>query len=761
MQEILNQAKQFIDNISQRKLDSLCSTSITKREKAIHGILNWLDANNENSWAIFQAIPIELVSRQEEIAALYFAETNIKNGNIFGWEIIESIITAAIKVRKEIYIEWDIETVSIITRALHTLFRTLLEVDIYRSNPKSYLLMGADAEYIGNSSDAIDIYTKAKELNSIESYHCIAAIYELQHNYSEWIALLEEWYASLWDISFLQQLVRMYYRNNNHEIADARYTELKKITKEKVSPFIVYKWSIDSDIDLDTFEELMLSYLSEWILEPNQSLTELAISASLYISNQIELINIDIERFDTVSDSEWTSIHRAVYMCLITRRLFLMQHHIIVLRDSRYLEAYLDDINTFAIYGNDKNREDIGIFFDEYFSKIVLSEQQRILEDQSISVDKMNLFGSIRVHIFHMAAIFWQWSLYDVILEKMDPMVRKCLELECEPGDIPNHFETENQLQPLRDENDFFTSLPIWLQKSYEEFIEFFDKKYGIYYRRNIQIFARDSEYNINTHTEVLKNYSDVALLFWIEKISAWGLSWDDLEPDMEDLIKWYHLNTLEPINVLLFAGFLLEWESQYECVIELLINTPWIFDFPNALCISIESLLHLDSIEDMEQAISMLNKICREQYDSLDFFEQIDHIFLDIISDSGTSDEEISSSLFTLAYRYLLQENIEQALVYFQEAGKYEPMRSYREIGDMYFYQWDHKNAIESYEKFYLADPSTVGISRLISCYIELYQFDTAKEYIDRAIWANHAVSSNIFAYHLWQWNEKKQWKK
>ncbi len=59
----------------------------------------------------------------------------------------------------------------------------------------------------------------------------------------------------------------------------------------------------------------------------------------------------------------------------------------------------------------------------------------------------------------------------------MDPMVRKCLELEYEVEDIPDHFETENQLLPLKNENDFYSSLTIWMQRSYDEFMEYFDKK--------------------------------------------------------------------------------------------------------------------------------------------------------------------------------------------------------------------------------------------------------------------------------------------
>ena len=135
-------------------------------------------------------------------------------------------------------------------------------------------------------------------------------------------------------------------------------------------------------------------------------LTELAVSASIYISNQIELVNIDINRFTGISDNEWGNIHTAVYMCLITRRLYLMQNHIITLRDSRYLEQYLDDIDIFAINGNDKSREIIGTFFDEYFSVLALSEYKRISEDQNISVDNMNIFEMIRVHIVQIAAIF-------------------------------------------------------------------------------------------------------------------------------------------------------------------------------------------------------------------------------------------------------------------------------------------------------------------------------------------------------------------
>jgi hypothetical protein len=138
-------------------------------------------------------------------------------------------------------------------------------------------------------------------------------------------------------------------------------------------------------------------------------------------------------------------------------------------------------------------------------------------------------------------------------------------------------------------------------------------------------------------------------------------------------------------VNVLLFAAFLSEAEAQFENTIDLLINTPGMLDFPNTLYLLMEALLHLDADEERENVIVTLNELCREQYEATDFFDHINHIFVDVSEDPEASNEDISSILFAHAFACLFQKNIESAIVYFQEVAEYEPMRAYREMGDIY----------------------------------------------------------------------------
>lgn len=755
-EHVLNEAKRIVDIVLQNDDWSLCFKGITKRLKVIDKILNWLSVDDKNSWYIRQAIPIELISCQLQIDALCFAEISIASDNLFLWDVLEKIIAAAIFTRKELDMEWDIQNVDAITKVLHSLFRKMLEIDQYANDPAVYLLIGTDAEYIGQPSDAIDIYKKAMELGSMESYLRIASIYDSQQNYAMGIEILEEWYKLSWDIIFLKSLVRMYYENGDLETASARYNELSVKDKRETNPFLVYKWKIDNDENLDVFENLMNEYLSKRSLEPKQALTNLSVSASKYIDHQIDLVNVEIDNMDKIPENEQSDIDKAVYLCWITRRLYLMQNHIITLRDSKYLDLYLDDVKKFGIDGNDEEKRIIRTYFEEYFSTLVLSEYQNMTNQHSHFPENMDLFEMIRVHIIQIAAIFWQWSYYDLLLEKMQPIVDECLRREWSIEDIAEPLDMENAFRPLKAENDLYESLPGWMKRSFEDFIEYFDNKYGTYYRRTIQIFARDGEYDESEHSDILKNYSDIALLFWIEKILNWWLSSEDEEPDMEDIVSWYHLDTLEPINALLFAGFLFEGESQFETAIDLLINTPGIFDYTSTLLLIAEALHLLETNEDRELILSKLDDICRDQYGATDFFNHVENIFIDTIDDAEASDNDIFPILFAYALSCHLQKDVERAIVYLQEAALYEPMKSYREIGDIYSRQWNHEKTIESYWKSYRSDPSLAWISRLIGYCTESREFSSAKEYIDIAILDGYDVSGYIFAYYLWSGQEK-----
>lgn len=101
-------------------------------------------------------------------------------------------------------------------------------------------------------------------------------------------------------------------------------------------------------------------------------------------------------------------------------------------------------------------------------------------------------------------------------------------------------------IQELKNELDEYDRCSPVTRRFYEEYIAYFDKKYGMFYRRYLQLIVRDGdsipaalgrEYEqvfaangknhlmardtVLSNMGVLLEYPDVALLFLIEKIIA------------------------------------------------------------------------------------------------------------------------------------------------------------------------------------------------------------------------------------------------
>jgi len=94
-------------------------------------------------------------------------------------------------------------------------------------------------------------------------------------------------------------------------------------------------------------------------------------------------------------------------------------------------------------------------------------------------------------------------------------------------------------LTALKSELDFYEALRPSVRKSYEEFIQYFDRKYGVFYRRNIQSLARDPDVVPEKYPKMLENYSEVAVLFWVEKIIASTMPTDDFD-DLDKIVQKY-----------------------------------------------------------------------------------------------------------------------------------------------------------------------------------------------------------------------------
>lgn len=756
MQEILEQTNQLLDTVGQSVFRGLSSTSIEKRGEAVNKILRLLDPTSLVDNNIFQAIPIDLLSRWQGTGALYFIETIVRNGHIVAWEVIESIINTIISSRKDCRDHGNTTTPEILTEILHELFATLLDSDHYSKNPKLYMLIWADAEHIDELDGAIDMYSRAIGLGSVDSYMRLAAVYEHQGKYDMSIITLEDGYRFIWGEVYLHRLILALCKDDREDEALMRYRELQKNATGPIASFLVYRWSIKSDDDLLQFESTIVSYQNEQYLIPQPLLVDLAISASLYISNQIEQESSTIEWLNTVADADWSDEQTVVYTDSIVRRLFLMQTHIISLRDSRYLDFYLDEIGRYSIDGTPSNHTMLHLFFQKYFSIDVLSIIMKIPGNENFSNQDGDIFQCTREHLVRISEIFGQGSFYDLIAERISPMIDACLKIEWEYDD-EDDIEKYAWLNSLRDESELYISLPLDLQKWYEEYIALIDKTYGMFYRRNIQMLARDSEYSSDIHSGVFEEYPQIALLFSIERILQWNLFAKDEEIDLSKYIQLYHLDQLNLQDALLFASFLFEWEAEYECVIEYLLNIAGILNIPRALYMIIEWLRLIDDGDEKDDALNAIHAIVQEEYGASDFFEHAQHVSTDITQASEVSDTDIQYVLLTTAGIKLFQDKDREALPYLERVSQYGSSIWLRWASDIYQAHWDYDLAITGFLHAYLMDSGVATIRQLIWCYIAAGRFDDAWKYIEIAMRENYDIFGFIFALHLWQWHEKE----
>ena len=94
---------------------------------------------------------------------------------------------------------------------------------------------------------------------------------------------------------FLDRYIHALCKAGKREEAYTYYLYLEKQSKKTINPFIVYAGTIENDADLREFDLLMTAYHGESTFEPSESLRDLALQASVYISNEIERESATIE----------------------------------------------------------------------------------------------------------------------------------------------------------------------------------------------------------------------------------------------------------------------------------------------------------------------------------------------------------------------------------------------------------------------------------------------------------------------------------
>lgn len=163
-----------------------------------------------------------------------------------------------------------------------------------------------------------------------------------------------------------------------------------------------------------------------------------------------------------------------------------MQTHIITLADPRYLEFYIQELQTYTIDGNPRSQEMIRRFFTDSFSPYVLARYNQISDSDMGDTTSVRLYEGMRYHLIEIMAIFSQFSYYEYIRDTIIPCIEQCIQQNRIPDKEDDLFNRETILELKKESHEFDTYSPT-TQKLYEKYVEYIDKKYGMFYRRSIQ----------------------------------------------------------------------------------------------------------------------------------------------------------------------------------------------------------------------------------------------------------------------------------
>lgn len=755
MQTIIMSIDSILDTAKQEVLDNIASTSRKTRERAIYLLTSSLDTKSETDNAIFQTIPLELLERGYYLWAIWYIETIGKLWNSISQEVIEKVIEWIISKRRECIEIGDENTLRAIDKGLLYLIRMAKSHTSLNDSSKFYFLIWWFEEVRWNHEEAILNYKKVIERNDIQWYFALSRVYIELCQYDTCIKLLEEGYILYWDIRLLWILVRTLYKADKIDDARKKHKLLKSMD-ESTPPFIIYSGSIENDEDLWTVESIIASYITENTFVPSESLAELARWSSDYIKIHIISINERVKELSKKEISNWTNAESTEYSQLIFRRLRLMQLDILTLWNDTYITYYLRDLKKLWIEWTSKTKDLLRDFFIEHYSEEV--RQYLKMRDTSedfdneddIAKSKHSLFDDISEHINRVGDLFNHPKYYDIIATQIMPLLQQLEKIEWYYDD-ESESEFIEALWEVKEATDFFDSMRPSVRQSYEFLLQEIDDKYWVFYRRHIQLLANDDpDLEDELVPPALKDYSDIALLYWIQRIISKAFPTNDFD-EIDNIVIDYSLHKENISNALLFGSLIYEVLIEYS--LQFLTEYPNMLDIPEALYLITEILRSIDRV-DSKQGIRELDILVKQDYNAPGFFEHIRHTF-ERIYQSDPSDKDIEYMLLTNWNIIILQDKDRtQAIHNFETAGKmYGSVEGLLQAGDSYEDMGQYDRALEFFIEALRKDNSIKSLTKILNCTICSGQFEIAKRYIQ--YWLNNwfNIGEYILAYHLWQW--------
>lgn len=774
IQDILRLRADLFDSANEKILDQVAHIKRRVREKAISKLTSSLDRNPSLGGIVFQTLPIEFLERWDVIWAIWYVETIWKQWNPISLRVVEQVLSSAVKEREKAKIRWDHDIIHVIDRSIDSLFRMAKNHPQLNQESELFIFAWNYEEIKGNAYKAISLYDTAIGNANMDAYFASATSYESMGQYYCSLTILHSWYVLSSDIRFLWKIITILCKI--WKVADAyqRYEELCIYSKGKIPPFIVYKGIIENDDDLWILEQMIASYVIEWSFFPSESLKQLSITAWYYIAEQVYMENDKFQELDKKNLGTFTEDDYVEYVRIIIRRLRLMQTDILSLWNSRFLEPYLRDIQKLWIeWGTGMNRI-LQEFFSLYFSEEVAHQMKNHDTTTSITdsvmtekshvhayldilgqlaevefLDSNALTENILLHVARVGELFYDASYYDIESGLIAPILIASAKKEGE-YDEKMGDEIFNTLKTLKNQSDFYDTLRPSVRKNYENFVDHFDRRYWVFYRRQLQALAISPDIGPHTYLESLMQYPEVWFFFWIQKALTHSFPTSDPR-EIEEIVQKYALDKVSISDALLLASLLYDISPEY--AIWYLADFPEMLCVPEAIYVITEGLMLFDA-KTQKIAIQDLHNLTKEIYRARGFFSHINYIFWNIMR-NNPSNEDVEYMLLASGNKNILQkkEQVQSLLNFSVAASECDSFEWLLQLGELYQEMGEYDRAIESFEWALLLDESISAVIKLLHCTISFWRFDQAQEYINLGIAKGYDIWNYIIAFYLYQW--------
>ncbi|MBP9779721.1 tetratricopeptide repeat protein [Candidatus Gracilibacteria bacterium] len=776
MSDVFRKGSELLEKANERDLRSIASTQRSTREKAINSIIKPLDPLSKDDMAVFQTLPIEFLKRGDIIGAVWFIETVGKLGNSIDWSVVIEVIHKVIAERETCINQGDEESEKVMMKVLNSLFRMAIKHPHYKENEELYILMGNIEEIIENPYGAIKQYDVAIGLGSIEGYIASANTYESLGRDDMSVIILSSGYSIFKDIKILGRLISAYCKVGEKQKAMEYYCKLKEIEKDSIPPFIIYKGTIENDDELLELELIFIDYIKQGLYIPLESLHRLSISAGHYVADGAHRESQILDDLNKKDFEKWSDIDGTNYIESFQKRLFYMQIDCITLGNHRYIEYYLRDVLNFGIEGSPARRAILEDYYARFFSREVIDqvlhkdgndndvsdiEDQKnseksiggyVIEKNKNGIRVNNVFESLSLHVSRIGEIFFNPCFYDIQHEQISTIL-------CESAKLA--FQYDDQLQSniddsfaiLKNNSDYYYSLPLSTREGYESFINEFDTKYGVFFRRHIQNYAYSTNSQGIKYPESFYEYPDISYLFWIEKLLAGRFPTDNAEK-IDEIVQQFKLDSVNIQEALIFGSLIKDLSIEY--AVAYLVNYPHMLDVPQALYMVTDGLRSMDS-RTRNECIRDLHILTQEEYGAEGFFEHIQVTFNDIDKSDPTLEDTEYMFLTRGNTAILEKKEKDLSILSFHTASQFGGVEGLYQAGESLMEIGEYEKALSLFQQALLQDDSITIMTGIINCSIISGRFDLAQQYINHSITKGYEIGNYIFAFHLFQGNNKE----